>query len=96
LNYESNTPVERVAVLSEIYYNDDWKVFVDGKQTSHYRADWTLRAMNVPAGKHTIEFRFEPVMYNLLNKIGSIASFIVMLGFIGILIYSGYRVTRRA
>jgi len=96
LNYESNTPVERVAVFSEIYYNNDWKVFVDGKQTSHYRADWTLRAMNVPAGKHSIEFRFEPDMYNLLNRVGSIASLIVLLGFIGVLVYSGYKLIRRA
>ena len=95
LNYESNSPVERVAVFSEIFYPHDWKVFVDGKQTDHYRADWTLRAMNVPAGKHDIEFRFEPDMYNLLNRIGSIASLIVLLGFIGVLIYSGYRLTRQ-
>ena len=96
LKYESNSPVEKIAVFSEIYYNDDWKVFVDGKQTDHYRADWTLRAMNVPAGKHTIEFRFEPDMYNLLNRIGSIASLIVLLGFIGVLVYSGYRSIRPA
>jgi len=94
LNYESNSPVERVAVFSEIYYPHDWKVFVDGKQTDHYRADWTLRAMNVPAGKHSIEFRFEPDMYNLLNRIGSIASLLVFLGFIGVVVYSGYKSER--
>jgi len=96
LNYESNSPVERVAVFSEIYYPHDWKVFVDGKQTTHYRADWTLRAMNVPAGKHAIEFRFEPDMFNLLNRIGSIVSLFVLLGFIGVLVYSGYKLIRRA
>ena len=100
LNYESNTPVERIAVLSEIYYNKDWKVFVDGKQTDHYRADWTLRAMNVPAGKHAIEFRFEPDMFNLLNRIGSIASLLVLAGFVFALAYWWYglnhKVTRRA
>jgi len=96
LKYESNAPVEKVAVFSEIYYNDDWKVFVDGKQTSHYRADWTLRAMNVPAGKHSIEFRFEPDMFNLLSRIGSIASLLVLLGFIGALVYGIYRTIRRA
>ncbi|GHT55719.1 membrane protein [Bacteroidia bacterium] len=96
LKYESNTPTEKIAVFSEIYYDHGWKVFVDGKQTDYYRADWTLRAMNVPAGNHTIEFRFEPDTYFRLNMIGSISSLIVLLGFIGVLIYSGYRLIRRA
>jgi hypothetical protein len=95
LTYESYSPAEKIAVFSEIYYDHGWKVFVDGKQTDYYRADWTLRAMNVPAGKHTIEFRFEPDTYNRLIMIGSIASLIVLLGFIGVLVYSGYRVIRR-
>jgi hypothetical protein len=95
LTYESNTPTEKVAIFSEIYYDHGWKVFVDGKQTDYYRADWTLRAMNVPAGKHTIEFRFEPDTYNRLNRIGSISSLLVLLGIIGALAYSGYRLIRR-
>jgi hypothetical protein len=95
LKYESNSPTEKIAVFSEIYYDHGWKVFVDGKQTDYYRADWTLRAMNVPAGKHTIEFQFEPDTYNRLNMVGSVSSLIVLLGFIGVLIYSCYRTIRR-
>jgi hypothetical protein len=94
LKYESNASTEKIAVFSEIYYDHGWKVFVDGKQMDYYRADWTLRAMNVPAGKHTIEFRFEPDTYNRLIMIGSISSLIVLLGFIGVIAYSGYRLIR--
>ncbi|GHU63985.1 membrane protein [Bacteroidia bacterium] len=82
LKYESNTASEQIAIFSEIYYKSGWKAFIDGKSAEHYRADWVLRAMNVPAGKHTIEFRFEPDTYYSLARIGSIASLIMVLGFI--------------
>jgi hypothetical protein len=82
LIYESNTASEQIAVFSEIYYKSGWKAFIDGNPADHYRADWVLRAMNVPAGKHTIEFRFEPDTYYFLAKTGSIASLIMLLGFI--------------
>jgi hypothetical protein len=96
LKYESNTPAGKIAVFSEIYYDHGWKVFVDGEQTDYYRANWTLRAMNVPAGKHIIEFRFEPDTFNRLHIVGVISSLIVLIGVIAALVYSGYRLTRRA
>ena len=88
LKYKSHSPSDQIAVFSEIYYPHGWKVFIDGKPSAHYRANWTLRAMNVPAGDHAIEFRFEPDRYNLLNKIASIASLFILLGFMGVLVYS--------
>jgi hypothetical protein len=96
LKYESSSPTEKIAVFSEIYYDHGWKVFVDGKQMDYYRANWTLRAMNVPAGKHTIEFKFEPDTFDRLHIAGVISSLIVLIGVIAVLIYSGYRFIRRA
>jgi len=80
LTYESEAANEQLAVFSEIYYNDNkgWKAYVDGEQASHFRVNYVLRAMRVPAGKHKIEFRFQPVMYSAGSRI-SLASSIIML-----------------
>jgi len=60
LKYESNNANEGVAVFSEMYYKNGWNAFIDGQKADHFRADYVLRAMKIPAGKHTIEFKFEP------------------------------------
>lgn len=88
LTYESNTTSDQIAVFSEIYYPHGWKAFIDGAPSDHYRANWTLRAMNIPAGKHTIEFRFEPDTYNNLNNVASVFSLLLFLMLLGALGYS--------
>lgn len=91
LKYRSQTNAEQLAVFSEVYYANGWKAFIDGKPAEHFRADWILRAMNIPAGEHIIEFRFEPDTYSTLANMGSIASLLMIVGFVGILIYSGIK-----
>ena len=78
LTYESSATSEQLAVFSEIYYPNGWNAFIDGQPASHFRADWTLRAMLVPAGEHTIEFKFEPVLFAQGERI-SLASSILLL-----------------
>lgn len=72
LTYSSNTKTPQVAVFSEMYYNDKkgWNAYIDGKKVSHFRCDYILRGMVIPAGTHKIEFRFEPAT---LQKASTIA-----------------------
>ncbi|WP_303822752.1 YfhO family protein [Apibacter mensalis] len=60
LTYVSNSKEEKLGVFSEIYYPHGWKASIDGKEVPIYRADYTLRALKIPAGKHTINFSFNP------------------------------------
>ncbi|MEW5675943.1 YfhO family protein [Flavobacterium enshiense] len=87
LKYESNNANEGLAVFSEIYYPKGWKATVDGKETDIFAVDYVLRAINVPAGKHTIEFKFEPQVVKTGSMI-SLASFLGMLVLIGFGVYT--------
>ncbi len=82
LTYESNTSTEQLSVFSEIYYKDGWNAYVDGELKPHFGVDYVLRAMRVPSGKHTIEFKYEPASYHMLGKI-SLTSCLLLFGFLG-------------
>lgn len=70
LVYESNTNSNQFAVFSEIYYKDGWNAYIDGKSVPYYRVNYVLRGMEVPKGKHTITFKYEPSVI----KTGSLLS----------------------
>ncbi|MDR0509882.1 MAG: hypothetical protein LBH06_02160 [Rikenellaceae bacterium] len=55
-----------VAVFSEIYYPHGWSCTVDGQPVEYFCADYVLRAMVLPQGSHTVEFRFAAPHYALL------------------------------
>ncbi|WP_128548401.1 YfhO family protein [Larkinella soli] len=88
LTYESNAKTDQLAVFSEIYYNvrDEWKATVDGQEVPHLRADYMLRAMKVPAGKHTVVFRFDPVSVRV-GKMADLICSILLVAFIGAAVY---------
>jgi len=71
LVYESNSSAEGLAVFSEIYFTNGWNAYVDGKLTSHFRVNYVLRAMRLPAGKHHVEFKFEPTIIATGEKISA-------------------------
>lgn len=84
LKYQSETNSDCLAVFSEIYYDKGWNAFIDNKPAPHFRVNYILRGMIVPAGKHEIEFRFEPASYFTGNTIASISSIILVLAALGL------------
>ncbi len=87
LVYEFNAHSEQLVVFSEIYYDKGWKAFIDGEETPHLRADYVLRAMVVPAGKHQIDFRFEPRVWVVGEKVSFVSSLLLILLVVGFLLY---------
>lgn len=86
LKYTSNAAAEQFAVFSEVYYDKGWNAYVDGKLTPHIRANFVLRAMKVPAGKHEIVFKFEPATYYTGEKI-ALAGSVMLFLFVGLGIF---------
>ncbi|MBP6871720.1 MAG: hypothetical protein KBC43_06910 [Bacteroidales bacterium] len=79
LVYEYDAPADQLAVFSEIYYDKGWNAYLDGKKSPHFRANFILRAMVLPAGQHKLEFRFEPKSYYLGGNISLASSLIILL-----------------
>jgi len=83
LVYEADTKEKGFAVFSEIYYPKGWNAYIDGKLTPHTCVDYVLRGMEIPAGKHKVEFKFEPTVYKTGNGIALIGSLLVLAGVFG-------------
>lgn len=79
LKYKSNNKNEGLAVFSEVYYGNGWNAYIDGNKVPHFEANYTLRALKIPAGKHTIEFKFEPQVVETGSTIALISSIIMLL-----------------
>ncbi len=83
LKYESTSAVNGLGVFSEIYYPKGWSAFIDGKEVAILRVNYVLRALEIPAGNHQIEFKFEPKPYFIGDKITMASSWILLLVVIG-------------
>jgi hypothetical protein len=83
LTYQSQSATNGLAVFSEIYYPKGWSATIDGKEIPIIRANYVLRALEVPAGNHTIVFEFKPAPYYTGNTIMMASSWIVLLVLLG-------------
>jgi hypothetical protein len=83
LKYETESSLDQLAVFSEIYFSNGWNAYVDGELKPHWRANYVLRSMIVPAGEHTVEFKFEPKIYRTSESMSLAGSILLILFVIG-------------
>jgi uncharacterized membrane protein YfhO len=79
LEYQTHSNKDGIVVFSEIYYPYGWHAYIDGQPTEHFRVNYTLRALNVPAGEHHIRFEFKPDALKKAEPI-SMLCIIIMYG----------------
>ena len=83
IKYESNASSTQLAVFSEIYYEPDWELFIDGAKVDYFRCNYVLRGAVIPAGKHTIEFKINAKTYNKWETISMASSYLILALLIG-------------
>lgn len=94
VEYDYTASEDGIAVFSEMYYPYGWNAYIDGQPKEHFRANYTLRALNVPAGKHHIRFEFRPATVEKWGKVAIASKYVMnltILGIIGFAIYKGMR-----
>lgn len=79
LVYNYNSQREQLVVFSEIYYSKGWNAYINGEKVPYLRTNYVLRAMVVPAGQHNIEFKFEPRIWVIGERISFISSLLLIL-----------------
>lgn len=79
IKYNSNNASDGFAVFSEIYYANGWNAYIDGKLAPHYEVNYVLRGINIPAGKHIVEFKFEPQVVQTGGTVSLISCILILL-----------------
>ena len=79
LTYKSHSANGGLAVFSEVYFPWGWKVSVDGKPVEMGRVNYVLRALQLPAGDHEIDFKFDPDEVNKTQTWATVAVVVIYL-----------------
>ena len=95
LTYSATTRNGGVAVFSEVYFPWGWKAEIDGKEAEIGRVNYVLRALNIPAGHHTITFRFDPQMVRTADTVATVAIVVIYLSLLVAINLAFYRRLRR-
>jgi len=87
LVYKTSNTNDGLAIFSEMYYKSGWNAYVDGELKPHFRANYLLRGLEIPKGKHTIDFKFEPQVIKTGSSIALASSVGLILLVLGGLFY---------
>ncbi len=83
LSYEYNLANPRLTVFSEIYYPKGWTAYVNGEKADHFRVNYILRGMVLPAGNNEVVFEFKPKLFGTLSRVELASSVLIILIIIG-------------
>ncbi len=83
ITYESNSTTDQYGVFSEIYYPHGWIATIDGKEVPIEKANYVLRGLPIPKGKHSIIFSYKPDVISTGNSIVIASNLILLLVFAG-------------
>ena len=95
LEYQSSSTRDGIIVFSEIYYPYGWHAYINGEPVEHFRVNYTLRALNVPAGEHHIRFEFAPDTLRRYEPIAFLSIFIIYGTIIGGIAYAIVRYRKK-
>ena len=95
LKYESASAAPATAVFSEIFYDKGWTAWVDGVETPYFRADYLLRALELPAGDHTVEWRFRAPHWGAVEGVTGLCSAAILLLIAGLAAAEWYKRKKR-
>ena len=87
LRYKAQSEGNALVVFSEIFTKQGWTVKIDGEKARALRADYILRAVEMPAGEHTIEWSYRAPNWALVEGIAMACSVVVLAAFLLTLIY---------
>ena len=87
LSFTTHTTQPQLAVFSDIYYAKGWNAYVNGQKVNSIGANYILRALKIPAGDNSVEFRFEPQSYKTGRMLSALGS-VLILAMIGWFIYT--------
>lgn len=85
VTYTSNSTKKQLAIFSEVYYKLGWKAYIDNQETPIVKANYVLRGLVVPAGKHEIRFEFKPASVASAQMTSKTVSWILWLAIIGLI-----------
>ncbi len=94
LTYETDNTQTQLAIFSEIYYAQAgkifWQAYINDTRVEHLRANYLLRGLVIPAGKHKITFKFEVPLYVMGEYISLTCSLLLLIA-LGVTSYLHYK-----
>jgi hypothetical protein len=77
ITYTSNSNSNSAAIFSEVYYKD-WTATIDGQPAQIFKANYVLRGLVIPAGKHNIVFEFKPKVFTVSKLISQVTGWFLI------------------